>query len=173
MCRCCACSIEEVTRAIEDALQLGTIAFDAVKHLLLCRIERRPPRLDMETSPTFEAIRKMFQFFDFAQHHCVSAVHASVELSERWAGIANRAGSERHTIGACVWFGAWLPPLCCVYRSRICIAKLRRRALLRLLIPMRTGSVMRWSSGCWSSLRRGSWWGGMTAPGCRRSLRPT
>ncbi len=30
---------------------MGTIGFDAVKHLLLCRIERRPPRLDMENYP--------------------------------------------------------------------------------------------------------------------------
>ena len=44
-------AIEEVTRAIDDALQLGTISFDAVKHLMLCRIERRPPRLDMENYP--------------------------------------------------------------------------------------------------------------------------
>jgi transposase len=44
-------SIEEVTRAVEDALHLGTVSFDAVKHLLLCRIERRPPRLDMENYP--------------------------------------------------------------------------------------------------------------------------
>jgi hypothetical protein len=44
-------AIDEVTHAIEDALQLGTIGFDAVKHLLLCRIERRPPRLDMENYP--------------------------------------------------------------------------------------------------------------------------
>ncbi len=41
----------EVTGAIEDALRLGTISFDAVRHLLLCRIERRPPRLDMENYP--------------------------------------------------------------------------------------------------------------------------
>ena len=44
-------SIEELTYAVEDALELGTIGFDAVKHLLLCRIERRPPRLDMENYP--------------------------------------------------------------------------------------------------------------------------
>jgi transposase len=44
-------AIEEVTHAIEDALLLGTISFDAVRHLLLCRIERRPPRLDMENYP--------------------------------------------------------------------------------------------------------------------------
>jgi hypothetical protein len=44
-------ALAEVTRAIEDALKLGTISFDAVRHLLLCRIERRPPRLDMENYP--------------------------------------------------------------------------------------------------------------------------
>jgi hypothetical protein len=43
--------LAEVAHAIEDALHLGTIGFDAVKHLLLCRIERRPPRLDMENYP--------------------------------------------------------------------------------------------------------------------------
>jgi len=43
--------LSEVTHAIEDALKLGTISFDAVRHLMLCRIERRPPRLDMENYP--------------------------------------------------------------------------------------------------------------------------
>jgi transposase len=43
--------IAEVTYAVEHALKLGTISFDAVRHLLLCRIERRPPRLDMENYP--------------------------------------------------------------------------------------------------------------------------
>jgi hypothetical protein len=41
----------ELTPAIEDALRLGTISFDAARHLLLCCIERRPPRLDMENYP--------------------------------------------------------------------------------------------------------------------------
>jgi transposase len=40
-------SLGEVTRAIDDALELGTIGFDAVRHLLLCRVERRPPRLPL------------------------------------------------------------------------------------------------------------------------------
>ena len=44
-------SLVEVTQAIEDALELGTIGFDAVKHLLLCRIEQLPPRLDMKNYP--------------------------------------------------------------------------------------------------------------------------
>ena len=43
--------LAEVERAIDDALRMGTIAFDAVKHLLLCRIEQRPARLDLENYP--------------------------------------------------------------------------------------------------------------------------
>ena len=37
--------------AIKDALQMRAISFDAIKHLLLCRIERRPPRLDLDVYP--------------------------------------------------------------------------------------------------------------------------
>ncbi len=37
--------------AIREALRLGAIGFDAIKHLLLCRIERRPPRLDLDVYP--------------------------------------------------------------------------------------------------------------------------
>jgi hypothetical protein len=34
---------------------LGAISFDAVKHLLLCRIEQRPARLDLENYPHLPA----------------------------------------------------------------------------------------------------------------------
>ena len=34
-----------------DGSARGTISFDAVKHLLLCQIEQRPPRLDLENYP--------------------------------------------------------------------------------------------------------------------------
>jgi transposase len=44
-------ALEMVTHAVEDALRISTISFDAVRHLLLCRVERRPPRLDMENWP--------------------------------------------------------------------------------------------------------------------------
>ena len=44
-------ALAEVAQAIDDALRTGTISFDAVKHLLLCRIERRPARLDLENYP--------------------------------------------------------------------------------------------------------------------------
>jgi transposase len=43
--------LAEVTAAIEQALALNTLSFDAVRHLVLCRIERRPPRLDMANWP--------------------------------------------------------------------------------------------------------------------------
>jgi hypothetical protein len=43
--------LKEVSDAVRQALQLGTLSFDAVKHLLLCRIERRPPRLDLDCYP--------------------------------------------------------------------------------------------------------------------------
>ena len=43
--------LQELTPAVEQALGLGTISYDAVKHLLLCRIEQRPPRLDLENYP--------------------------------------------------------------------------------------------------------------------------
>jgi transposase len=43
--------LAEVAQAIDDALRLGAISLDAVKHLLLCRIERRPARLDLENYP--------------------------------------------------------------------------------------------------------------------------
>jgi len=43
--------IEEVAVAVGDAIARGAIGFDAVKHLVLCRIERRPPRLDMTVYP--------------------------------------------------------------------------------------------------------------------------
>jgi hypothetical protein len=46
-----AFKIEEVTAAVRDAIARGAIGFDAVKHLVLCRIERRPPRLDMAIYP--------------------------------------------------------------------------------------------------------------------------
>jgi transposase len=37
--------------AVIDALRLGAIGYDAVKHLALCRIERRPPKLGLDAYP--------------------------------------------------------------------------------------------------------------------------
>ena len=47
----------EVHRAVRDAIRLGALSFDAVKHLVLCRLEGRPPRLDLELYPYLPRVR--------------------------------------------------------------------------------------------------------------------
>ena len=42
---------EDMHAAVKHALRLGAIGFEAVKHLILCRVERRPPRLDLDVYP--------------------------------------------------------------------------------------------------------------------------
>ena len=37
--------------AVKQALGLGALGYDAVKHLILCRIDKRPPRLDLDIYP--------------------------------------------------------------------------------------------------------------------------
>ena len=44
-------SPDDVRAAISEALERGVIGFDAVKHLVLCRIGRRPPRLNLPAHP--------------------------------------------------------------------------------------------------------------------------
>ena len=43
--------VEEVRCAIRESIRLQALSFDAVKHLMLCQIEQRPPRLDLECYP--------------------------------------------------------------------------------------------------------------------------
>ena len=50
-------SRQEVYSAIKDAIQLGALSFDAVKHLMLCQMEGRPPRLDLELYPYLPRVR--------------------------------------------------------------------------------------------------------------------
>ena len=50
-------SQQEVHAAVKDAIHLGAISFDAVKHLVLCRMEGRPPRLDLELYPYLPRVR--------------------------------------------------------------------------------------------------------------------
>jgi transposase len=44
-------SMQEVSAAVRQSLQFRAVSFDAVKHLLLCAIEQRPPKLDLENYP--------------------------------------------------------------------------------------------------------------------------
>ena len=49
--------LEEVHSAAKDAIRLGAISFDAVKHLVLCQLEGRPPRLDLELYPYLPRVK--------------------------------------------------------------------------------------------------------------------
>ena len=50
-------SQQEVAVAVQDAIRLGVLSFDAVKHLVLCRLEGRPSRLDLELYPYLPRVR--------------------------------------------------------------------------------------------------------------------
>ena len=43
--------LDDLHGAVKDALRLRVTGFDAIRHLLLCRIEKRPPKLDMASYP--------------------------------------------------------------------------------------------------------------------------
>jgi hypothetical protein len=43
--------IADLHVAIKNALRMGAIGFDAVKHLVLCQVEKRPPKLDLDVYP--------------------------------------------------------------------------------------------------------------------------
>ena len=43
--------LNDLHGAVQDSLRLGAVGYDAIKHLVLCRIERRPPKLDLDIYP--------------------------------------------------------------------------------------------------------------------------
>ncbi len=43
--------LDDLHAAVKTALRMGAIGFDAVKHLVLCQVDKRPPRLDLDVYP--------------------------------------------------------------------------------------------------------------------------
>jgi len=43
--------LEDLHVAVKNALRMGAIGFDAIKHLVLCQVEKRPPKLDLNVYP--------------------------------------------------------------------------------------------------------------------------
>jgi hypothetical protein len=43
--------LDDLHAAVKTALRMGAVGFDAVKHLLLCRVDKRPPKLDLDVYP--------------------------------------------------------------------------------------------------------------------------
>jgi hypothetical protein len=68
-------SLPKVAAAVRQALHFPIIAFDAVKNLLLCAIERRAPKLDLENYP----------HYCFALHASPLSIMAAVALTTRAA----------------------------------------------------------------------------------------
>ena len=50
-------SQQEVAATVKNALRPGALSFDAVRHLALCRLEGRPPRLDLDLYPYLPQVR--------------------------------------------------------------------------------------------------------------------
>jgi hypothetical protein len=46
----CFCQ-DDVHQAVKRALELNAISFDAIKQLVLCRVEQRPARLNLAAFP--------------------------------------------------------------------------------------------------------------------------
>ncbi len=46
-----AFEVDDLQAAVKTALRMGAIGFDAVKHLVLCQVEKRPPKLDLDVYP--------------------------------------------------------------------------------------------------------------------------
>lgn len=48
---------EDVLAGVREAIARGAMGFDAVKHLVLCRIEHRPPRRNLTVYPYLPRIQ--------------------------------------------------------------------------------------------------------------------
>jgi len=46
-----AFAMEDLHVAVKNALRIGAVGFDAIKHLVLCQVEKRPPKLDLDVYP--------------------------------------------------------------------------------------------------------------------------
>lgn len=46
-----AFELDDLHAAVKKSLHLGAVGFDAVKHLVLCQVEKRPPKLDLDVYP--------------------------------------------------------------------------------------------------------------------------
>ena len=46
-----AFDLDDLHVAVKTALRLGAVGFDAVKHLVLCQVEKRTPKLDLDLYP--------------------------------------------------------------------------------------------------------------------------
>ena len=72
--------------AVKTALRMGTIGFDAIKHLVLCQVEKRPPKLDLDVYPYLPSV----------QHHAGQGTAAAsyMRRCDAWAPRACAHGLQ-------------------------------------------------------------------------------
>ncbi len=46
-----AFDLDDLHAAVKTALRMGAVGFDAVKHHVLCKVEKRPPKLNLDIYP--------------------------------------------------------------------------------------------------------------------------
>ncbi len=118
-------SLVEVAAGVRQALRFPAISFDAVKHLVLCALEQRPPRLDLENYP----------HLPLAQVALTRAADYQVLLREAvcWTPLAYCWSITSSNCGCRPWcasFRNWasnapkkaprLNSFCCAWASRRC-----------------------------------------------------
>ena len=60
--------LEELEKAVQEALHLGAVRYDAIKHLVLCQVDQRPPQLSLIDYPHLPAVSvKATQAIDYTQ----------------------------------------------------------------------------------------------------------
>src|SRR5207302_8517238 len=79
--------------AVKTALRLGAVGFDAIKHLVLCRVEKRPPKLDLEVYP-----------------YLPRAIVAKISAASYLCLVSG--GPASPTLPKCLWFIISMPLIC-------------------------------------------------------------
>jgi len=104
---------------VRNAIARGAIGFDAVKHLVLCRIERRPPRLDMTVYPYLPqahvAMTSAKTYLGLLTGHHDRYTPASARSSPEGAQAANVPARVRQARSAVRRRGPRSYPLCCAW----------------------------------------------------------
>ena len=78
---------EEVQDAVQDAVGRGVTGYDAVKHLLLCRIEGRTPRLGLDLYPHLPSVSDRPPLL--LEHH-LKELKLPTFLTDVWYGRGSR-----------------------------------------------------------------------------------
>lgn len=131
-------SANEVAAAVRNAIARGAISFDAVKHLVLRHIERRPPRLDMTVYPYLpRGVCQEFYVGSQVDHHAAKNLSSNMMAIWVFASHHSRGGIFHFPA---TWRKTRYNNFIAAHRLENGLSFLRRGAALR--------SRPRWHSSC-------------------------